>query len=361
MPINAYVGLPRHGKSYEVVQNVILPGLLAGRRVVTNVANLEVEAITAYLVEHHGLDPDKVGTVVQVEHEDVAKPGFFPVERKASDTGPVATSIVQGGDLVVMDEVWRWWAVGQKIDPAHMVFFRMHGHFMHPVTHVTCEVVLITQDVTDLNRALKNVVENTYVMTKLTALGTAKRYRVDIYKKTRLTKAFLQRSLQKAYDPEIFKLYRSHSQGGGESGKEVVIDKRGNIFRGVLFTVVLPLALIAFGIGAYFLWRFFNPAPVKPPVSTVAQTTAAAPRVTAPGAPPVVASSNESDWRVVGYYKFSNNHYVTVMRGGAVRTLVNPTGFYFDALRAYGALEGKKVTNYTGASPVGPALQSATK
>lgn len=37
MPINVYTGLMRSGKSYEVVSEVIVPPIRAGRNVVTNV------------------------------------------------------------------------------------------------------------------------------------------------------------------------------------------------------------------------------------------------------------------------------------------------------------------------------------
>lgn len=352
MAINAYTGLQGHGKSYEVVENVILPALMAGRRVVTNVANLDIEAITAYLVKY-GLDPAKVGTVVQVQNEDIPKPNFYPVEIVAGSTTPHPESVVKGGDLVVLDEVWRWYAVGLKMDPAHMVFFRMHRHFMNPVTNVTCDVVLVVQDIGDLLGALKRVVENTFLMTKLKALGTDKRYRVDIFKRAIMRKPY--RSLQRSYNKEIFALYRSYSQGGGDSGKEVAIDGRNNIFRGALFRVVLPVVLVVGAFGFWMVWKFFHPvAPAKPAAAATApgvRPVAGVPP--APGARPPGATTGESDWRVVGDYSYSGNHYVVITRGRSVRTLFNPRGFYFDGLRAYGTLDGNQLTNYTGqAEPV---------
>lgn len=345
MAINAYTGLQGHGKSYEVVENVILPALLAGRRVVTNVANLDVEAITAYLVKHHAADPEKIGTIVQVQNDDIPKAGFFPPEEKAGVVA--APSVVQGGDLVVCDEVWRWWATGQKMDPLHMVFFRMHRHFLHPETNVSCDVAVVVQDVNDLNRSLKAVVENTYMMTKLKSLGMESRYRVDIFQKTRMRKPY--RQLQRAYKKEIFALYRSYSQGNGSAGKEVGIDGRNNIFKGALFKFVLPLALLFACFASWGVYRFFNPKPKTPAVKAApaaGTSNTASPSSVAPLAAPSVGA--DSDWRVVGDYAFSGNHYVIVTRGRSMRTLVNPRGFYFDALRAYGTLDGKQLTNYTG-------------
>lgn len=230
-----------------------------------------------------------------------------------------------------------------------MVFFRMHRHFMDPVTNVTCDVALVVQDIGDLMRPLKAVVENTYLMTKLKSLGMEHRYRVDIFQRVKMRKPY--RSLQRSYKPEIFALYRSYSQGGGGSGKEVGLDGRNNIFKGAIFRIVLPLAVVLAVVAFVFVYRFFNPAPkAKPvagPVSGVPAAPGAPPPAARPGTPPAGAPG-ESPWRVIGAYTFDGNRYVTITRGKAVRTLINPRGFYFDALRAYGTLDGEQLTNYTG-------------
>jgi zona occludens toxin len=342
MAINAYTGLMGSGKSYEVVENVILPALLAGRRVVTNVANLQQDEIRAYLVEKFHALPDKIGDIVQVTNDQISSPLFFPVEVKQGE--PVSPSIVQGGDLIVTDECWRWWSSGSKITPEHMTFFRMHRHFINPETKVSCDMVLVVQDIGDLDRKLKVVVENTYRMTKHKALGTSKRYRVDVYSGYKVTASATRlRELQRTYNPEIFKLYQSYSQGAGESGKEVAIDDRSNIFKGLLFRVVLPLMLVLFVFSVWRLWLFFHPSPV------VNAVTDKSPKSSAPaGAVAVPFVPSDSDWRVTGDYRFAQNHYVTITRGDSVRTLINPKQFYFDALRAYGSLDGQVLTNYTG-------------
>ncbi|WP_341916410.1 zonular occludens toxin domain-containing protein [Polaromonas sp. YR568] len=351
MAINAYTGLMGSGKSYEVVENVILPALIAGRRVVTNVSNLQVAEITAYLVKS-GADASKIGTIVQIKHEDVTKPFFFPPEDGKGLPADVLP-VVQGGDLVVIDECWRFWPSGGKMPLAHMEFFRMHRHFMNPETSVTCDIVLVVQDIGDLDRKLKAVVENTYVMTKLKALGLTTRYRVDIYARVKVRNPY--RSLQRKYNKEIFELYRSYSQGGGQSGNEVAIDDRANMLKGAMFTIGLPLMLLFFGFSVWGLWRFFHPPPPKP--SPGAAVTAPG----LPGAAPPRAEPGESDWRVVGHYSFGPDHYVIITRGQAVRTLMNPRGFYYDALRAYGSLDGKLLANYTGSPDATTLLPDARK
>ncbi|OKN42784.1 hypothetical protein AM420_005753 [Klebsiella pneumoniae] len=48
MPITAYVGVPRSGKSYEVVKSVIIAAVASGRRVVSNIYGLNEDKIKAY-------------------------------------------------------------------------------------------------------------------------------------------------------------------------------------------------------------------------------------------------------------------------------------------------------------------------
>ncbi len=203
MAINAYTGLMGSGKSYEVVENVILPALLSGRRVVTNVANLQQEEINAYLVEKCNAQLDNLGKIVQVSNDDILKADFFPVEVPSGVLASV--SVVLPGDLIVVDECWRFWASGLKIAPAHMTFFRMHRHFVDPDSKVTCDIVLVVQDISDLDRKLKVVVENTYRMAKHKSLGSVSRYRVDIFASYKTARPPI-RSLQRKYNKEIFSL-----------------------------------------------------------------------------------------------------------------------------------------------------------
>ena len=347
MAINAYTGLMGSGKSFEVVQNVILPGLLAGRRVVTNVAGLQVADIYAYLVEKFDADPSKIGTIVQVSNDQVPASSFFPVEVKEGEEKKA--SIVLGGDLVVIDEVWRWWATGCKISVEHMTFFRMHRHFVNDVTLATCDLVLVVQDIGDLDRKLKVVVENTYRMSKHKMLGTAKRYRVDVYPGHKLGPRTPKiREMQRAYDPEIFKLYSSYSQGAA-GGKEGTIDKRATIWGGPLFTFVLPMFLVLSVAAVWFVWKFFHPAP-----KTGASTSAAVVAGGRAGGSSVAEAnqqsvlSGESDWRVKGHYVTDGRHIVLLVRGDSSQVLINPVGFYYDGLRVTGSLNGRLVSNYTG-------------
>ena len=79
MAISVYTGVMGSGKTYEAVKNGIFPAIKAGRRVVTNIAGVDSEAIRRYLVDA-GCPADGLGHVVVVENEAVLQPNFFPGE-----------------------------------------------------------------------------------------------------------------------------------------------------------------------------------------------------------------------------------------------------------------------------------------
>ncbi len=360
MPIKAYVGLPRNGKSYEVVSHVIYNALKQGRRVVTNIAGVNRDAFVPLLVAD-GISPENIGEVLNVSHEDVLKPLFWKTD-KDQDLG--VETVIQSGDLLALDEIWRFWggfalkdSEGNKRPERVMNFFRMHGHFSHPVKGFTCEVALITQDVADIHRSVRGVVEETYLMTKLVALGSSKSYRVDIFSKSKVTgKPNIQ--LIRKYNDKYFSLYKSHSQKqeGSADAKEENIDKRGNILSGKFFLIALPFVLILGLIGVRFAWGFFHPETkeTQNAETTVNSVPVAQNPTTAPAAAPVTSYSSE--WFIHGYYTKNNQLTVILVNAsGAYRYLINPD-FSSVGLDMKILVDGVPVTNWLPKNNVSNAI-----
>lgn len=332
MAVKLYTGIMGSGKTYEVVSEVILNSLRQGRRVVSNIAGLNYEAMREILTAE-GVPPEKIGTLANVKHEQVLEPLFWRTDKDAEQG---QETFIQPGDVVCLDEIWRFWNGfatkdddGKKRPERVMNFFRMHRQFPHPETGLTCEIALITQDVPDLSRQVRGVLEEIYVMTKLTAIGSTSRYRVDIYSR-KLTRKPL-RSIQRTYNPKYFPLYSSHSQKkeGSAAAQEQNIDARGNILKGGLFRFVLPLGLVVLLVSAFGLWRMFHPK--QQPVETASAEPLPA-QPTATKAAPVRSDQVEivQGWRVVGF--FEKNHlliFVIESGTGEVRQLVNPPNYQF--------------------------------
>lgn len=248
MPINVYTGLMGSGKTFECVSSVIVPAIAKGRRVVSNIENLQIELIRSYASEKYSVPLEKCGELVCVENETLTNDNFYP-------DGTDKESIVHQGDMVCIDEAWQFYGSAIKLNENSMNFFRMHRHYVHPETKVSCDIVLMVQSITDLNRSLKLVVEFTFIFTKMKAIGMNTRYRVDLYQGHKTPIRSRVSSELKKYDKKVFPLYSSY-QGG--KGNEVAIDRRTNIFNSKKIYVLLVVILLMFGVGMYLVNSFFG-------------------------------------------------------------------------------------------------------
>lgn len=105
------MGLPRSGKTYTAVSQQILPALRQGRLVVTNV-------------------PMKRDVVVRdiPDAENLLRE--FPMAAVVAAPDSIWEHCPNGA-LVVLDEVWRFWPAGKKVDKipeAWKSFLAEHGH-----------------------------------------------------------------------------------------------------------------------------------------------------------------------------------------------------------------------------------------
>jgi len=342
-----YSGLQGHGKSYEVVRSVIIPAIAEGRNVVTNIAGLKVDAIEQYIATvYKGNKAADPGLLVCVSNEDIIKPGFFPVENQNNED-----VTVQGGDLVIIDECWRFYATGDPLPVGHLTFFRMHRHFLDPVTGQCCDIGLIVQAIDDLQRKIRNTVEKSFLMQKHKDLGLDNRYVVSVYSgKNQNAKTFVQ-DYQHSYDPVIFALYSSYSQSKLATGIEKSADKRGNFFSRPMIKYGMPLSVLAIGYAFYGLWGFFHPHDKSLSVAAASTALTATNAATASTVAALAVPGLSTIWRLVGHYQV-NGEYVFVLVDGSDRVRhVTPPAFKESAGEYEIALpSGEIVTQWSGAA-----------
>lgn len=214
MSIIAYVGLPGSGKSYDVVENQILPALKAGRRVVTNIP-LNRDEIRKDVLG---------GEIVELPLDAVAQ----APERLEEFATP--------GSILVIDECWRLWPTGLKADKVPQAFKSILAEHRHRVDSKgnAMQIVFVCQDLAQLAAFARQLVEQTFHHTKLSHLGMRGTYRIDVFHgavtgavppvSNRLREAFGK------YSPKVFKYYKSHTMSDAtKSGaNERPIDTRGN-------------------------------------------------------------------------------------------------------------------------------------
>lgn len=353
MPINAFGGEPGSGKTYGVMEHVILPAVAKGRFVLTNIEGLNLDAIYQYVAENYSKGKIIcIGHIRQCDREAPNEEDFFPGAAQLDKPCPVPAldnEKVCGGDLVVMDEATRYWASDEKVKKGHAYFFREHRHFANELGH-TCDLVVIDPDLTMMARALKGKVELASVTHKPKEIGL-NRYVVNLYRGVKLRGKPASTQGPYKFKPEIYSLYKSYAHS---EAKEQSIDKRQNILRspkfvGTVAGLILMAVVSVWGLYAYYRHQVekFSAQADKPAANLVASSS--------PAASPEVTSGAQfkpetSSLRVAGEVVLQGERWVVIADDhGAVR-LENPAAFVGRGVMVVGTIEGKRVSTWTGST-----------
>jgi zona occludens toxin len=245
MTISAYTGLPGGGKSFGVVENVIIPATESCIQVFTN-----IPLYRELWQERFSFVPTHFEIQDIIDNKDWWTDVFIP------------------GSILVLDEVTRLWPSGlnaKNIRNEDRVFLAEHRHLVGDENGLSTEIVLVVQDLSHVASYVRSLVETTFRVTKLTNLGLDKRYRVDVYygpvtgpsppAKKR------QREIFGTFKKDICDLYVSHTKSIVGAGNESRIDKRFNIFGKLslklgIAAFFLCLVLVYFGLTSVL--GFFN-------------------------------------------------------------------------------------------------------
>ena len=324
MSIVAYVGLPGSGKSYSVIEHQILPAIKAGRTVVTNIP-MRPEAWAEL--------KDAKGQPLPGKFVD------FPVEQVAAEPDRIR-EYVTPGCVFVLDEVWRMFPAGlvaAKVPEAFKSLLAEHRH-MRDDKGDTTQIVLVTQDLQQISAFARTLVENTFVTTKLTMVGSRGSYRVDVFHGT--VKGAVPsisnrlRFILGRYSPEIFKLYKSHTlavDGDASGANEKGMDRRANILLRPVFIIGAVLAPLLIWYGLHTFSKAFHgglvpkskaadSAPAGADARSVATSNAPAGGGGLFAAPPRPATGAEADQppqpRLVVFLQFPDGSHVGFVSDG---------------------------------------------
>lgn len=377
MAVTGYFGTPGSGKTYEVVSQVILTALRTGRRVVANIAGLHYEEMRAYLLVDEHLGEKQIGSLLLVSNDQIKAADFWPAsqvspvqhETRSADVNAVVASsacvgrVIQGGDLVILDECWRFFGPGQQVTPDCFAFLREHRHFVN-AAGVSCDVVLISQSIQDLDRKVRVTMEKHFVMEKLKRLGLAKKYTVDVHNGYRISKRAMLR-LIRTYNKKFYPFYSSYA---GKGGDEREVDKRVNVLRNpwlIAGLVAGPLLLIFGGFNVYkiFSRRSFSADPVAAasndgvrtgPVAAGGLGGGGGSAPVAGGVAPVARGPGDAGqsagWRVVGVYVLGGGGPVFLLSDGThTRFVYGENSFRVTRWNWEIIVDGKVVTSFAGA------------
>ena len=290
MSIFAYVGLPGSGKSYGVVQNQVLPSLRDGRLVVTNLP-LKVELLREVI-------PD-----CQIKRFETSE---------LAENPELTDELFPPGCVAIIDECWRLWPAGLKVDripEAYKSFLAEHRHRVDAKGRST-QIVLVTQDLAQVAAFSRQLVEQTFVHRKLGSLGMRGKYTVSVYEGnvTGLTPPESKRITQTIgkYKPEVWNYYQSHtmSQSTSDGADETPVDSRGNIWHrpAIWLGLVASIAGLAFG----GQWAYSAVSAPEQVVGAGGAVGAARPTTAKSGfvpSGPLKPQAEPAVWRVTGYIR----------------------------------------------------------
>ena len=143
-------------------------------------------------------------------------------------------------------------------------------------------IVLVTQDVSQISAWARSLIETTFVHSKLSVLGADKKYRVAVYRGAPPTvnppQGGMIRELYGTYRKEVYACYESHTmrEADGSGANEKAIDRRANFWRrplvwgGLAFVVVGPV----WAVNA--LYELVAPAAPAAPASVASTRSQAA-------------------------------------------------------------------------------------
>lgn len=353
MALTLYAGRPGSGKSYSVVEYVVIPALKKGRHVVTNIP-LRVEDLCAV----YG------GEITQLPLDcldDPSLPDLFP-----------------HGAVCIIDECWHRWPSGQKVSNASkqdLHWLKEHRHRVDSSGNAM-QVVLVTQNPSDLASWVRNLIAHSFHMCKLEEIGQSKRFSIKVYKGCptgdRIPAKHLVRESIGTYKPDIYQFYSSATQSQtDEVGDEKVLDRRTNIWASGSMIAIVCFVAFAFVVGPWLGFDYVEDKlePAEAQAQAIPETVPEPVQLTNPPPPEVVYSQpvvqaktptpDSTSWRIAGYIKWNSSVDVEFPTMPPQALLAGPGGStrYFplsdcepfpDGIDYACIVDGERVTPWSG-------------
>lgn len=345
MTILCYSGRVGSGKSYSAVAYTLIPALKAGRKIVTNLP-LKMEEI---LKDYPKADIE-LFKIYDVDDT------FFDLEQCPHRAGAVW----------IVDEAWKRWPQGQRVDlmhKAHGSFFAEHRHYVGEDGYST-EIVIVCQSLSQLSAFIRELVDTTFITSKLDKVGASNKFRVDIYSGGQVIgRPDYHQLISKefgSYSENFWRYYQSHTKSSGIIGMESRADQRGKAFS--KRTIIIgSIALLVVTIGIIkFASNFFDPSKRRAEnTATNRSTSIASNPISTLGNKEVVnkkpTESLSKTWRLAGVVWSTNRDGIALLiddRNNRERTI--PVAGHCSTNRGSWwnwscSVDGEQVTVYSGA------------
>lgn len=249
-------GLPGSGKSYEACVMHIIPALMAGRDVLTNINGI-----------NHKKFSDITGIplpIVQKQLVCIAHPECDDEEQRLELVKADLLEKTKKDSLVVIDEIQDIHPTKrQPLSPEWSKYIASHRH-------EGLDIVLMGQDKRDVHPIWRRRIQRLLTFNKLQAVGADSSYRWVCLEATSPEKFKEVSSGIRRYEKQYFGLYLSHTQG--TQNKSVYKDDRANILK----NKKVQIAFVAFFALGY--WGITNTIAFFQPKETEAAKVINTPR-----------------------------------------------------------------------------------
>lgn len=231
--INAIVGRPRAGKSYESVMYHILPSAKEGRKVVTNIP-VNLERVARFYGQETA---DNITIVVTAFNEygavrPFSVPDDFTKFDWKNDKGQ--------GVLFVIDEAHL--SLGRDAKTPVLEYLSLHGHYGH-------DIIIVTQSPRKLHRDLKDMVEVCWRCVKKSAFGDDTHYIKKTYHGVPSRNEDFIHEEEREYEKQYFGFYKSHTQSATSVTEATAKDIAASMFphkKIIIFVMVIGFAFAVF-------------------------------------------------------------------------------------------------------------------
>lgn len=300
MPVHGYFGAPGSGKSYELVNTVMIEAVGAGRTIYHNISGIDPDR----WADEFGCDP---ASIRHVTDDWFVNDANFPANDEEFAAG---VGVLKGGELIICDEATTVFPKGSGrnsvVSPRLESFLRKHRHFTGPCVALdgksailATDIYVATQDSQSLHSTLLHLMSLRLDFEELKSVFGKNAYRATVYKSHRATKAnrhkkpMLRRTNAKGFA-------RYHSFAGGEDAEIAKTEKSAEVWnwKTKLGMLLIPLALVGgVAVAATKLGEIFTPKTAAATAGTVGR--AAASQI-APPAKPKMAGAFDPNFAVGG-------------------------------------------------------------
>ncbi|WP_150046122.1 zonular occludens toxin domain-containing protein [Methylomonas rhizoryzae] len=340
--ITGITGLPGGGKSYTATELFLLPALREGRPIVTNLP-LQMDVIA-------GQFPAATIQFIDFEQFDFK------------------LSNLPAGCLLAIDECWRKWPQGKQaknIAVDELAVFKEHRHHSDQNGR-SMDIVLITQDVADLAKPIRDLIETTIISVKHLDLGREDacirwycKRSASITSDGKPPKNAVIRSENVKYKADVWQYYKTHmhAQGGAVNETRIV---KSTVFGSFAFKAGAIIAGLAVAVT---IWSFIKTgenvkkATTKKEIVTQTETQPNLTQVTqtqAATSPQLTDKRPYSmTWRLAGtlenYGGRGHTLYILVNTAGRIRKLTD-THCRWAGYERECEVDGEIVASYTGSA-----------